>query len=94
MRGQRPEVARWFTRQFQSDGAQWTSPGGSPRPAAGASVQVGQQSRGGFTVPVEQAGHRANGLALKKSAIFDTPMSRGNAMLIVTYVTKSCPTGP
>ena len=40
------------------------------------------------------AGPLPNGLALKRSAIFDTAMSRGNAMLIVTYITKSCPTGP
>jgi hypothetical protein len=35
-----------------------------------------------------------NGLALKRSAIFDAAMSRGNTMLIVIYITKSCPTGP
>lgn len=33
-------------------------------------------------------------LALKRTVIFDVAMSGRNAMLIVTYVTKSRPAGP
>jgi hypothetical protein len=43
---------------------------------------------------LQHAAGTLNGLALKRSAIFDAAMSRGNAMLIVTYITKSRPTGP
>ena len=39
-------------------------------------------------------GARLNGLALKKPVMFDAAMSRRNAMLIVTYITKSRSAGP
>ena len=39
-------------------------------------------------------GREVNGLALKRVTMFDAAMSRGNAMPIVTYITKSRSAGP
>ncbi len=98
-----------ITHDKRADGASFVDPRGGradfgtavdawiDRHAVTESTRNGYRATGRAWVKPAFEGRtvaQVNGLALKRPVMFDAAMSRRNAMLIVTYITKSRPAGP